>query len=392
MKDLLIQREAMHFKLKSIDWKDDTAIKSKTIHLNSSSKQLQDSILKRNSHEHLTKEQKLYVIECLRRPGMCISKVAKMLMMRYSTVYSIKKEFDWDFNHDVSPFGNVQQRKRISKASIKAIDEYLSNQRESFTVNDINKAVKARTSEDIKNYIVRKYIKETLGMSYRRWTSKPCSVDVPKLSILRSLFSYRIGNQLSESALMISLDETTFNHKVANNKSWIRNGYSAELFNCRFVGSWSLIMAITNEGSYFGLLTNGRVNSWFYLQFFENLEWWIESKRSSSSQKVVILKDNWQVHRAKKVLSFIETSSCTYVYIPMYTPEFSPVEKIFAILKIRCKSLRLRGSINWGKSEGYEIVSHEMAAIDSSQIVAIWRNFVHIISSNLKVLLCVVEK
>ena len=37
-------------------------------------------------------------------------------------------------------------------------------------------------------------------------------------------------------------------------------------------------------------------------------------------------------------------------------------------------------------AEGYEIVSHEMAAIDSSQIVAIWRKFAHIISSNLKVL------
>ena len=208
IKDLLIQREALHFKLKSIDWKDDTAIKSKKNHLNSSSKQLQDSILKRNSYERLTKEQKLYVIECLIRPGMCISKVAKMLMMGYSTVYSIKKEFDWDLNYDGSPFGNVQQRKRISKASIKEIGEYLSNQTESFTINDISKAVNVRTSEDIKNYIVRKYIKETLGMSYRRWTSKPCSVDVQKLSILRSLFSYRIGNQLSESALMISLDET----------------------------------------------------------------------------------------------------------------------------------------------------------------------------------------
>ena len=99
---------------------------------------------------------------------MNISKVSKMLMIGYSTVYSIKKEFDWNLNHDIAPFSNIQPKKRISKASIKAIDEYLFNQSESISVNDISKAVKSRTREDIKNYIIRKYIKENVGMSYRK--------------------------------------------------------------------------------------------------------------------------------------------------------------------------------------------------------------------------------
>ena len=151
-------------------------------------------------------------------------------------------------------------------------------------------------------------------MSYRKRINKPWNVDVAKLSILRRLFSYRIGHQLSVSTLMVSLDVTTFNHKVANNKSWIRKGYSAELFNCKFVGSCSLIMAIASEVSYSGLLTKERINSVIYLQFLIRLEKWIESNRSSSSQKVEILKDNWQVYRVKKVFIFIRK-----VHLLMYT-------------------------------------------------------------------------
>ena len=92
-------------------------------------------------------------------------------------------------------------------------------------------------------------------------------------------------------------------------------------------------MAITNEGSYFGKLMKGWINSTIYLEFLKSLETWIETKRRSTSQKVIIFKDNWQVHRARKVWSFIEMIQYMYVYIPMYTPEYSPVENLFGILK-----------------------------------------------------------
>ena len=138
---------------------------------------------------------------------------------------------------------------------------------------------------------------------------------------------------------MISIDETTFNHKVVNNKSWIRMDYSTETFNCKFVGSCSLIMAIASEGSYFRFITNGRINSLVYLLYLIKLKEWIKTKRTSDFQKVIILKDNWQVHKANKVLNFIRRIRFIYTYIPMYTPEFSLVEKIFALLKMRCRLL-----------------------------------------------------
>ena len=256
-----------------------------------------------------------------------------------------------------------------------------------FTISDIGKAVRQEANENVKDYILRQYVKTTLNMSYVKWTNKSSRVDISKLSILRSLFCFRIGKHITSSTLLISLDETTFNHKVANNKWWIRKGYSAELFNAKFYGSWSLIMAITSDGSYFGQLMKGWINSSIYLEFLMNLEKWIKIIRSTSTQKVIILNDNWQVHRARKVRGFIEMSNYTYVYIPMYTPEYSPVEQFFRILKSKWKRHKSRKSIDWGKEEGLNLIRNEIKSINSWQIVGIWRNFINRISSGLKQIL-----
>ena len=224
-------------------------------------------------------------------------------------------------------------------------------------------------------------------MSYRKRTNKSWMVDVYKLSILRSLFCFRTGEHITASTILINLDETTFNHKVANNKWWIRKGYSEELLNNKFVRSWSFIMAITNEGSYFGKLMKGWINSTILLEFLKSHETWIETKRRSTSKKVIIFKDNWQVHGARKGWSFIEMSQYMYVYIPMYTPEYSPVENLFGILKSKFKRFRSQRSIYWWKEERDNIIVNEMKSIGSWQIAAIWRNFINKINSGLKLIL-----
>ena len=356
-------------------------------HTNSYSKQIESSIINRNSNERIGKEQKSYIIKWYEESKRSISKTAQKLVLGYSTVYSIIKEYDWYKDNDVEPFSINNEKKRISKESEKVIKDFVWNQKEAFTINDISKAVRIETNENIKDYILRQHVKKTLKMTYRKWTNKSWMVDVSKLSILRSLFCFRMGKHITTSTLLISLDETTFNHKIANNKWWIRKGYSAELFNNKFVGSWSLIMAITNEGSYFGKLMKGWINSTIYLEFLKSLETWIETKRRSTSQKVIIFKDNWQVHRARKVWSFIEMSQYMYVYIPMYTPEYSPVENLFGILKSKCKRFRSQRSIYWWKEEGANVIVNEMKSISSWQIVAIWRNFINKINSGLKQIL-----
>ena len=65
-------------------------------------------------------------------------------------------------------------------------------------------------------------------------------VDALKVYVLRGLFYFRIRRHITASTLLISLDETAFNHKVANNKWWIqrdiKNSYS--IVNSLEVDRW----------------------------------------------------------------------------------------------------------------------------------------------------------
>ena len=171
---------------------------------------------------------------------MNISKVAHKLMMGYTSVYHVMKEYDWFIKHDIDPFSDIQHRKRLSKESMKEIQEFMLKSKNSFASKDLIVAVKEKTNKDVKDYEVRKYLKDELKMSYRKWTIKPWFVDTVKLSVLRSLFFIRISHLITPLALMISIDETTFNNKITSNKSWIGKKHFYELFNANFVGSWSL--------------------------------------------------------------------------------------------------------------------------------------------------------
>ena len=85
-----------------------------------------------------------------KKSGMWVSKVAKKLLMNYSTIFSIKKEYSYDLNKYVVPFNYIQQKRRISKLSVKVIDEFLSDQKESFIIKDVVREVKIKTNEEVK--------------------------------------------------------------------------------------------------------------------------------------------------------------------------------------------------------------------------------------------------
>ena len=46
---------------------------------------------------------------------MFVSKVAEMQIIRYSTIYSTKNEFDWDLSCDIISITDIRQKKRMFK-------------------------------------------------------------------------------------------------------------------------------------------------------------------------------------------------------------------------------------------------------------------------------------
>jgi transposase len=54
----------------------------------------------------------------------------------------------------------------------------------------------------------------------------------------------------------------------------------------------------------------------------------------------VLVLDNWTVHHGEEVRSLVEAYDCELLYLPTYSPDFNPIEHLFAKLKAFIKSLR----------------------------------------------------
>lgn len=56
----------------------------------------------------------------------------------------------------------------------------------------------------------------------------------------------------------------------------------------------------------------------------------------------VVVMDNLGAHRGERVRAFVEARGCSLVYLPPYSPDFSPIEEAFSKLKTLLRKAKAR--------------------------------------------------
>lgn len=82
------------------------------------------------------------------------------------------------------------------------------------------------------------------------------------------------------------------------------------------------------------LVISNTVNKNAFLAF---LEFTLLPTLTKSS---VIVMDNWTVHHGDEVRALVEAYGCELLYLPTYSPDFNPIEHLFAKIKAFVKGLR----------------------------------------------------
>lgn len=61
----------------------------------------------------------------------------------------------------------------------------------------------------------------------------------------------------------------------------------------------------------------------------------------------VVVMDNLAAHKGERVRKFIEGRGCDVLYLPAYSPDFSPIEEAFSKIKglLRWAEARTRGRL-----------------------------------------------
>jgi transposase len=88
-----------------------------------------------------------------------------------------------------------------------------------------------------------------------------------------------------------------------------------------------LLAAVSTQGLQGCSLHEGNVNKAVFLSYLKDVL--LPGLEPGS----ILVMDNWTVHHAKDVTSLIEAYGCHVFYLPTYSPDFNPIEYLFAKIK-----------------------------------------------------------
>ena len=98
----------------------------------------------------------------------------------------------------------------------------------------------------------------------------------------------------------------------------------------------TLVAALTREGLHVPWLIEGAMDS-------ATFAWYITEQLAPTlrSGQVVVL-DNLSVHKAARIRQAIEARGCQLLFLPPYSPDFTPIEQAFSKLKASLRRLGAR--------------------------------------------------
>lgn len=89
----------------------------------------------------------------------------------------------------------------------------------------------------------------------------------------------------------------------------------------------TLLASLSLEGIGASMLIEGAVNAQVFEAYLEHI------LLPSLEPGQIVIMDNLSVHKGVRVRRLIEAQGCQLLFLPAYSPDFSPIEEIFSKLK-----------------------------------------------------------
>ena len=158
---------------------------------------------------------------------------------------------------------------------------------------------------------------------------------------------------------IISIDESSIDSHIGNDKGWSKFGSKVTKIKNFPRVRYSLVLAICNKKVIHYEIIKNSVNGEIFLNFIKNL-----LKKLLIDNTYHIILDNAKIHHYGKLLKYINKQrNIEIIYNIPYTPETNPIEHVFSDIKkyIRNESInnsniiaKIRNSINTIKKKNLQ--------------------------------------
>ena len=119
--------------------------------------------------------------------------------------------------------------------------------------------------------IIRRILKEKLGLNFKRCSPIPLSIDGKILKLKNILFTIKLWRTISKSTVLINVDESSITKSTKTNYSWEWKGIPLNLPTQSIKGSMGLVTAIMSNGVSVTGIRKGTIKSDSFIEFIEYL-------------------------------------------------------------------------------------------------------------------------
>lgn len=84
------------------------------------------------------------------------------------------------------------------------------------------------------------------------------------------------------------------------------------------------------------LVFDGTLNKYIFAEYIKTC------LKPTLSAEDVLLLDNFSVHRSKLVINTLEECGIKYLFLPPYSPDFNPIELLWAFMKSVLRRFKAR--------------------------------------------------
>jgi transposase len=166
-------------------------------------------------------------------------------------------------------------------------------------------------------------------------TTYPAEQSRQSVQKKREIYKEIIKNIKVEN--LVSLDESSVNLAYTRlyGRAKTNERVSEGVFDVRFERK-SVLSTIRTNGEMCPLIFDGTLNKELFAEYLKT------QLKPTLKPDDILLLDNSSVNRSKLVLKTLENCKIKYLFLPPYSPDFNPIELLWAHMKSTLKKLKAR--------------------------------------------------
>ena len=203
-----------------------------------------------------------------------------------------------------------------------------------------------------------------------------------KINSVRNLFEIKFSKVITDDTLVMNIDEASISRNTKTNYSWGLKGKDIEVWNFYFIDSVNIIAAIWSNGAWISMILNLTIFSTNFTWFLRIICKWLKSYNCFKYRQVIILLDNWPVHKSNIAIDCLEKIRYLVYFILAYSPNFVPVEMCFILIKRKLCELCKRETIKLTLKENYSKIYDSLLLMKSCIVKKMFGEFYKKIRTN----------